>query len=214
MRTAELVARLASQPVPVDPARVRGGFGGLLAAAGLLVVALVLLLSGGAPGLGERAVLPAFWIKLGYPAALALLLAAVLWRLGHPGMRLGLLPWVVPVVLALMVLEGAAVLLAAAPAERPLLLLGRPSWAGCIAGIAALSLPAGAFAVWALRRLAPTRPRLAGAACGLFAGAAAAAAYALYCPELQLPFVAAWYTLGMLLPTAAGAVAGPRLLRW
>lgn len=214
MRTEDLVARLAAQPATVRPARVQAGFAGALAGAALLAAGLVLLASGGAPGLAGRAVVPAFWLKLGYPVALALLLVGALWRLGHPGMRLGALRWLPVLLAAAMVTAGVLVLLAASPMERPALLLGRPSWAGCIVGIAGLSMPAGILAVAALRRLAPTRPRLAGAACGLFAGAVAAAAYALYCPELQLPFVAAWYTLGMLLPAAAGAVLGPRLLRW
>jgi len=31
---------------------------------------------------------------------------------------------------------------------------------------------------------------------------------------MQAPFVAVWYVLGMLVPGMAGAIAGPRLLRW
>jgi hypothetical protein len=34
------------------------------------------------------------------------------------------------------------------------------------------------------------------------------------CAELALPFVAAWYTLGVLMTAALGAALGPRLLRW
>jgi hypothetical protein len=33
-------------------------------------------------------------------------------------------------------------------------------------------------------------------------------------PELATPFIATWYLLGMLIPTAIGAWLGPRLLRW
>ena len=33
-------------------------------------------------------------------------------------------------------------------------------------------------------------------------------------PELGAPFLGTWYLLGMLIPTAFGALAGPRLLRW
>jgi hypothetical protein len=46
------------------------------------------------------------------------------------------------------------------------------------------------------------------------AGGAGAAVYALHCPELQAPFLAVWYVLGMAIPVAAGALLGPRLLRW
>jgi hypothetical protein len=31
---------------------------------------------------------------------------------------------------------------------------------------------------------------------------------------MALPFVAVWYVAGMMIPTALGALLGPRLLRW
>lgn len=65
-----------------------------------------------------------------------------------------------------------------------------------------------------LRGLAPTRLRLAGAAAGFAAGSLGALVYSLHCPELAAPFLAIWYLLGMLIPTAIGAWLGPRLLRW
>jgi len=36
----------------------------------------------------------------------------------------------------------------------------------------------------------------------------------LHCPELTAPFIGVWYLLGMLIPTAIGAMLGPRLMRW
>ena len=65
-----------------------------------------------------------------------------------------------------------------------------------------------------MKGLAPTRLALAGAAAGLLAGAGGALIYALHCPEMAAPFLAIWYLLGMLIPTAVGALLGPRLLRW
>jgi len=76
------------------------------------------------------------------------------------------------------------------------------------------ALPALAAALHALRALAPTRPVAAGAACGAFAGALAAIGYALACSETSSAFVALWYTLGVALSAAAGALLGPRVLRW
>ena len=58
-------------------------------------------------------------------------------------------------------------------------------------------------ALGALREMAPTRLRLAGAAAGALAGGAGAAVYALHCPELGAPFVAVWYVLGMATTNAA-----------
>jgi hypothetical protein len=67
---------------------------------------------------------------------------------------------------------------------------------------------------WALRGLAPTRPVLTGAAAGWLAGAMAAMVYSLHCPEMEAPFLAVWYVLGMLASAGLGALAGTRLLRW
>ena len=55
---------------------------------------------------------------------------------------------------------------------------------------------------------------MAGAAAGLLAGATGALAYALHCQEMEAPFLAIWYLLGMLIPAALGALAGRWLLRW
>jgi hypothetical protein len=65
-----------------------------------------------------------------------------------------------------------------------------------------------------MRRFAPTRPTLAGAAAGLLSGGLAATVYGLHCQETAIPFVAIFYTLGIVLSTAAGAIIGSRVLRW
>jgi hypothetical protein len=88
------------------------------------------------------------------------------------------------------------------------------SWARCPWVVLALSLPALAGALWALRGLAPTHARRAGFAAGLLAGAAGAAGYSLGCTEESMAFVAAWYTLGIALAGGLGALIGPRVLRW
>ena len=88
------------------------------------------------------------------------------------------------------------------------------TWRVCPFLIAGLSLPILIAVLRAMRELAPTRLRLAGAAAGLSAGAAAATVYCLHCPEMAPPFVAFWYVIGILLATGAGALLGPRMLRW
>jgi hypothetical protein len=65
-----------------------------------------------------------------------------------------------------------------------------------------------------MKGMAPTRPALAGACSGLVAASLGTVVYALHCPEMQAPFLAVWYVLGMLLPTAAGALLGRKILRW
>jgi hypothetical protein len=41
-----------------------------------------------------------------------------------------------------------------------------------------------------------------------------AAGYALHCTDDSLPFIALWYGGAIVMCTLAGAVLGPRLLRW
>jgi hypothetical protein len=72
--------------------------------------------------------------------------------------------------------------------------------------------PAGAL--WPLRQSAPTRLTEAGAGAGPFAGSEGAFVYAFYCTEDAMPFVALWYTLGILLTATLGAFLGRALLRW
>ena len=77
-----------------------------------------------------------------------------------------------------------------------------------------LAAPVFLGVAWALRRLAPTRLAMAGAAAGLLAGAVGATVYGLYCEETAAAFVVTWYTLGIAVCATAGALLGPRLLRW
>ncbi len=84
----------------------------------------------------------------------------------------------------------------------------------CPFRIALISTPLFVGIFWAIRGLAPTRLRLAGAAGGFAAGSLGALVYSLHCPELAAPFLGIWYVLGIAIPTAVGAWAGPRLLRW
>ena len=110
------------------------------------------------------------------------------------------------------VLALAAMVLALA--DQQLALLLGSSWSVCPWRIAALSIPSFVLMLWAVKGLAPTRLRLAGAGAGMLSGAIGALVYLLYCPELAPPFLLVWYTLGMLVPAGVGALVGPRVLRW
>ena len=99
------------------------------------------------------------------------------------------------------------------PADWLAIWLGK-SWRSCPWLSLLLSMPIFIGLWWAFRRLAPTRLRMAGAAAGLAAGAWSATLYCLHCPEVSALFVLTWYSLGIGLATAIGALLGPRLLRW
>jgi hypothetical protein len=214
MKTSELIALLtaadASPVRPVSPAR-------RLIAASLLgaVVALAALaLTLGIQPLAGAARASWFWMKAGYSLAIALCGLLLLRRLARPGVPLGPAGLVLGLAaLAAMAMMAAQASARAPPDHRVALWLGE-TWRMCSWRILLLAVPAFAALILALRRLAPTRLRLAGAAAGLLAGGLSAAVYGLYCQESTAPFVAVWYTLGMAACAFIGALLGPRLLRW
>jgi hypothetical protein len=156
---------------------------------------------------------PGPWLKLAYAGGLAVGAAWLAARLGRPVARIDGPVRVLLLVVALMALLGALALLAAPPGGRLAALFGH-SWQRCPFNVLALSLPALAGALWALRGLAPTQPRAAGLAAGLLAGALGALGYALSCTELSPAFIAVWYSLGIGLAGALGCALGPLILRW
>lgn len=213
MKTHELIALLAPDSAPIDLGRVDRRFYAKLAGGALLALAAMLLLMGTRPDLAAASALPMFWVKLLFPAGLAVAALVALRRLSYPGLRLGRVPAAAALPVAVVWMMAALALLATPAGERLPLVFGQ-TWLECPVIITLLSVPAFALAFWAARELAPTRLTLAGGAAGLFAGAAAAFAYALHCPETQAPFLAVWYVLGILVPTGAGALLGRRLLHW
>jgi len=134
-------------------------------------------------------------------------------RLARPGVRAGGSWAAIGLPVAVVWLAAAGLLLRVSADSRWTLVLGN-TWRTCPINIAVLSIPAFVTVFWAMRGLAPTRLRLAGAASGLLAGSMATLAYSLHCPEMSVAFWAVWYVLGMLVPMAIGALLGPRLLRW
>lgn len=213
MKTDELIAMLSSGPDAGAPVRPGVGGAALVAAAILLSFALMLSLLGLRPNLAQVMTLPAFWIKVAFVVALALAGWRAAVRLCLPGARLGALPFLIGAPLLLMWALGAMTIFDAAPAARAQLFWGQ-TWRYCPALIALLSLPIFAAILVLMRRLAPTRLRLAGAAAGFAAGSAGAAVYCLHCPEMAASFVGVWYVLGILVPSALGALIGRRVLAW
>ncbi|MBS7456871.1 DUF1109 domain-containing protein [Coralloluteibacterium stylophorae] len=213
MKTDDLIQVLAGGTAAVDRHVPTRRFSLALLLGVVSATVLVALLLGVRSDLGDVARLPAFWLRQAFIIAVG---AAALWvtlRLSRPGVRVagGWTMLAVPVAAAWI---GAALVLLDAPSEARMPLLLGQTWKVCSALIAMLSLPALAAILWAVRGMAPVRLRLAGAAAGLLAGATAAFAYCLHCPEMAPPFWSTWYLLGMLVPSALGALLGPRALRW
>ena len=213
MKTDELISMLArgAEPVPTDAGRTR--FRSALAVAAVTSLALMAGTLGVRPDLAEAARDPMFWVKLGFPALLALGAMLGSWRLVHPGMKLRRAVLGIAAPILAMALLAAIVLWVSQPEARAGMIFGS-TWYVCPPTITMLAVPGLALMLWIARDFAPTRPALAGAACGLAAGTLAALAYSLHCPEMQAPFIAVWYLLGMLIPAVIGALLGARLLRW
>ena len=211
MRTEQLVDMLARHAGPAPRWAVERRLALAIAVGALASAAVAIAALGVNPGLSGMGV--ALAIKIAYVGGLLLGAAWLADRASRPGVLFRRATWSLALVVAAMTAFALAVLGLAPDGTRLDLLLGR-SWASCSGRVAILSIPALAVTLWAMRGLAPTRPRLAGFAAGTVAGSLGALGYALYCPELSPLFVLVWYSLGILVPACIGAALGPWVLRW
>ena len=154
-----------------------------------------------------------FWMKNVYSVVLAMVGLVGVARLARPGGRVGWVAWIALAAVAVLAVMAMRETMRAPPGGALPLWLGQ-TWAICPVRILVVGAPVFAASFWLLRRMAPTRPALAGAAAGFFAGAMGAATYGLYCQESAAAFVVAWYTLGIVICAVIGAGLGRWLLRW
>jgi len=213
MKTDDLIGLLSKEVTPVERGAVMRRFAAALALGALGSVVLMSVVFGVRHDLATVARTTIFWAKLAYPLAIAVGALLAVLRLGRPGARAGF-SWAL-IALPFVAVWGASFLLLgrAAPDARWPLVLGH-TWRTCPFNILLLSVPTFVAAFWAVKSLAPTQLRLAGAAAGLLASAMATIAYCLHCPEMSPAFWGVWYALGMALPAGIGAMVGARWLRW
>ncbi|MGP1679633.1 MAG: NrsF family protein [Burkholderiales bacterium] len=213
MRTDDLVTLLATGAGAVRPNQAARRYAIALGWGAAGAALLMAILLGPRHDFAAAMMMPMFWAKIAFVTsfAAASLLAAL--RLSRPGLNLVWVPGVLGAPVLAIWLLAAVVLVRADEAQRKVLFFG-DTWNSCPFLIALLSAPVFVAVVWAMKGLAPTRLRLAGAAAGLLAGAVGTMVYSVHCPELAAPFIGFWYLLGILIPTAVGALLGPRLLRW
>lgn len=212
MKTDDLIAMMASDVKPAAKAVVPGRL--LLVALAGAVVALGILVPWlGLRDMGEAVTSQSYWMKTAYTLALALGGFLLIERLARPGVR-----WTRGLLIIGAVVVGMAALAVLQVASTPPDALGATllgsTWDKCPWRILALSLPGLLAVLLVLRRFAPTRPALAGAGAGLFAGAVAATVYGLHCGETSAAFTLVWYTGGIAASALLGALAGWRVLRW
>lgn len=213
MKTADLIDVLASSPRVIERGELVRRYGKAVAAGTACTGVLMAVTLGPRHDLASAVALPMYWVKFAFVAAIAALAVAGAYRAAVPARRMHGIAQAIGMVVAGMWIIGAVALAQSAPQARGALVLGA-TWKSCPWLIASLSIPVFVAIAWAMRRMAPTQPRRAGAMAGLASGSLAALVYSIHCPELGAPFLGTWYVAGMLIPAAIGALAGERLLRW
>lgn len=213
MQTDDLIAHLSGGLEPVRGTEV----------ARILATGLVLGLAGSAllmaltigirPDIVDAMGGGAFWLKFLYTLVIAVLGLKLVERVGRPGTDATIPALLIAIPVLVLMAMMAMQMMPASDATRHTLLMGHSADV-CSVLIAALALPLFGGLFWSLRKLAPTRLTRAGAAAGLLAGSAAATIYAFHCTESTATFIAIWYTAGIALTTAMGAVLGRVMLRW
>ena len=115
--------------------------------------------------------------------------------------------------IAIIAIVALAQLAQSPMAEYPRLIFGFSALI-CPFLIALFGLPAFFANLWFLRRAAPMNPGLGGFVAGACAGATGGWVYSWACVENGMPFIAIWYTLGILLSGGLGSLVGRFGLRW
>jgi len=213
MNTETLIDTLAAKVVPVRRWALQQRLALGIAAGSLIAVLLVAFGLGVRPDLDVAMHGFSFWMKWTYTASLGIGAIAMVAQLARPEAASLKRFWPVAIPFVLLAGISAGEMANVSPGDWLAMWLGQ-TWRTCPSLVLMLAAPIFVGLLWAFRRLAPTRLRAAGAAAGLAAGAWAATFYCLHCPEVSAIFVLTWYTLGIALATAAGALLGPRLLRW
>jgi len=213
MKTDDLIGLLSTGVAPVTSSSATRRLGLSLPVAAIGAAALMAAIFGIRPDLGTVAKTAIFWEKLALPLCLAIGSLIATERLARPGAKVGAGWPIMTIPVSMVWFAAILVLVAAGPQDRLPAILGH-SWRSCPFNISLLAVPGFVATFLAVKGLAPTRLRLAGAASGLLASSIATVAYCFHCPEMSPAFWSIWYVAGMLLPAAIGAALGPALLRW
>ena len=213
MKTNQLIDVLSKNIEPVNPARVKT----TLALALVLGAAAAFCLMFVTVGLRsdiKAGVLSGFIaLKLLFTLILISAGTVLLSKLIRPGQDGRRSYAVIVISFLVLALAGAGSLVIHAPVSWGHMVMGT-DWTMCVLCIPLFATVPFIGLIWTLRQGAPTHLRRAGAAAGLVAGALGAIAYAFHCPDDSIPFIALWYGVMIGLCAGAGAVLGPRFLRW
>lgn len=211
MKTEDLIDALANEPAPPPTAAPAVRVALALGAGLTLGGALLATFFGVRPDIGA-AVMPVM-LKAGFAGAATAVAAPLLLRLARTGRARGWRLAAIGGFVALGLVVVAVALAGAEPGKRFALWMGG-AFPWCVAIIPALAAPTAFLLVRIMRDLAPTDLAATGAAVGAVAGGVGAMVYAMYCPVDSAAFVVTWYSVGIAVAAALGALLGPRVLRW
>jgi len=213
VKTDDLIALLSTNVEPVRRRQVGGIVGAAIGAAALALFAVIVFVFGIRADLHHEDVWTGVILKLAAMLAFVGIASVYLVRIARPGgeRRTPLAFAIVPFA-AIVLLATANLVLA--PRSYWDDMVAKQDWAECVFSIPIIAVLPFAIVIWAVRRMAPTDLVRTGALAGLIAGSLSAAGFALHCADDSLPLVALWYGATIGLCTFAGAMLGPRLLRW
>ncbi|MBB4367245.1 hypothetical protein GGD63_000014 [Bradyrhizobium sp. cir1] len=213
MKTDELISALSAGVEPVNRRQVNRSVGIALVVGMAIAIGVAFLALGVRTDLTTPRTLIFLLLKIVFAFGTTGAAAVYLARLARPGGErrvspgLAALPFV-----AILLLAGVS--LGQAPSSHWDGMVMGDQWLECLISIPIIAVVPFAVVIWAVRQAAPTNLVRTGAFSGLVAGGMSATAYALHCTDDSLPFVALWYGGTIVLCTLAGALLGPRLLRW
>jgi hypothetical protein len=213
MRTDDLVDALSAHIEPVNRRLVSRTVYIALAAGTVVALGIILVGLGVRSDLMTARALIFLLLKLAFTVGIVGVASAYLTRLARPGgeRRTSSISAAVPFAAIVLL---SAVSLGLAPSSHWNKMVMGDEWLECLLSIPITAIVPFAVIIAAVRRAAPTDLARTGAVAGLIAGGVSAIAYALHCADDSIPFVAVWYGGTIGLCTLAGAVSGPRLLRW
>jgi hypothetical protein len=213
MKTDELIAFLSTQVEPVDRRQLVRSIGMAVGISAATAIAVMLAVFGPRTDVWESHALGYLLLKLLFTVGIVVPGTIYLARLSRPGGERRIRSALLAVPFIAIILLGALALCFAPTAHWNRMIVG-DQWLECLLSIPIIAIVPFAILVWVVRKTAPTDLTRAGAFIGLTAGAISATGYALHCVDDSLPFIALWYGGTIALCTLAGAMLGPRLLRW
>jgi hypothetical protein len=213
MKTDELITALSMGVEPVNRRLVNRSLGIALATGTAVAIGVTLVALGVRVDLTTPRAVIFLVLKLVFAIGTVGAASVYLARLARPGGEQRVSPGLAALPFgAILLLAGVS--LGQAPSSHWDKMVMGDQWLECLISVPIIAIVPFAVVIWAVRQAAPTNLVRTGAFSGLVAGGVSAMAYALHCTDDSLPFVALWYGGTIVLCTLAGAILGPRLLRW